>query len=500
MDRLDALLACGAPDDVALKDGSEALGYAALDALVSRLAGALSERLAPGDRLAFWLPKSCKAVALMLAASRAGAVLVPVNPVLRARQVGHILADSGATMLITHAARAAGLGGALPPACALATIEDEWERWCSSAPFQGEVPAGDALAALLYTSGSTGSPKGVMVTHRNLVLGATSVSSYLGTARDDRVLALLPLSFDFGLSQLTTAFVRGASAILMDYLAPRDVVRAVASHGATQLAAVPPLFQQLVELEWPDAARAPLRTLSCSGGRLAVPTVRALRNLFPQARLHLMYGLTEAFRSTSLPPELVDRHPGSIGRAIPGAEVLVVRPDFSLAADGEAGELVHCGPLVTRGYWRDPERTAERFQPAPPSSRYGGVAVWSGDTVVRDGEGLLSFVGRRDEMIKVSGTRVSPTEVEELALASGAVSAAVAFGVADAALGTVIRLVGVPTGDLSPDAAERQLGAFFRREAPAYLHPASFVWLDRMPLSPNGKIDRASLRADRGAA
>ncbi|MFN3592178.1 MAG: AMP-binding protein, partial [Thermaurantiacus sp.] len=457
MDRLDQLLARGAGDACAIADGSEAHTYAEFDLLVSRVAGALSRLVAPGERVAVWLPKSCRAVALMLAVSRAGAVLVPINPVLRARQVAHIVADSGTALLITHAARAAGLCESLPPAFQLLTVEDCWDSFSTATPVAGEVEGGDALAALLYTSGSTGDPKGVMVSHRNLLLGAQSVASYLGTAPDDRVLAVLPLSFDFGLSQLSTAFQAGASAILLDYLAPRDVVRAAARHGITQLAAVPPLFQQLVGMEWPEDARRSLRTLSCSGGRLPVPTVRALRRMFPDTRLHLMYGLTEAFRSTTLPPELVDSHPDSIGRAIPHAEVLVVRPDGSLTSDDEPGELVHCGPLVAGGYWRDPVRTAERFRPAPAASRYGGVAVWSGDTVVRDSAGLLTFVGRSDEMIKVSGTRVSPTEVEELALASQAAGAAVALAVPDPGLGATIRLLAVPAAGLGREEAEARL-------------------------------------------
>jgi acyl-CoA synthetase (AMP-forming)/AMP-acid ligase II len=272
----------------------------------------------------------------------------------------------------------------------------------------------------------------------------------------------------------------------------------VARHGITQLAAVPPLWIGLAALDWPAAAAASLRTLSVSGGRMPVPTVRALRRLFPAARLHLMFGLTEAFRSTSLPPELVDRHPDSIGRAIPNAEVLVVRPDGAPTADGEAGELVHCGPLVTRGYWRDPARTAERFRPAPPHSRRGGTAVWSGDSVTRDAGGLLRFVGRADETIKTMGMRVSPTEIEELAHGSGAVAAAIAVGVSDARAGAVIRLVAVPAAGCTPAEAEARLRVHMKREGPPYMQPADIAWLDAMPLSPNGKLDRAAIRARHG--
>lgn len=495
MNRLDQLLGRGADEAVALVAGGRSISYAELRAEVGAVAGGLAARIAPGDRVVVWLPKSAEAVVALLAIGRAGGVAVPANPALRPAQVAHLLADSGAALMLTHAARAGGLGGA---PCPVLTLEADWAALIAGTDPGDSAPGGEALALLLYTSGSTGRPKGVMVTHANLLAGAASVAGYLGTGADDRVLSVLPLSFDFGLSQLTTAFQAGARAVLLDYLAPRDVVLACARHDITQLAGVPPLWMQLVGQAWPAGAVAAMRTLSNSGGRLPVPTVRALRALFPAARLHLMYGLTEAFRSTTLPPELVDRHPDSIGRAIPDAEVLVVRPDGSLTADGEPGELVHMGPLVTKGYWRDPDRTAVRFRPAPPASRLGGIAVWSGDTVVRGADGLLRFVGRADETIKTMGMRVSPTEVEELAHASGAVAEAVALGIADPAAGMAIRLVAVAADGLDPGAAERRLRGHLRTAAPAWLQPADILWLASLPRSPNGKLDRAALRARHG--
>jgi acyl-CoA synthetase (AMP-forming)/AMP-acid ligase II len=222
---------------------------------------------------------------------------------------------------------------------------------------------------------------------------------------------------------------------------PRDLVKAVEKHAITTLAAVPPLWVQVTEMEWPVQTASRLRRLTNSGGALTVDLVRRLRALFPQARLFPMYGLTEAFRSTYLDPDLVDTHPTSMGMAIPHAEILVINDLNTVSQDGEEGELVHCGPLVAQGYWQDPARTAERYRPAPAASRYGGIAVWSGDRVKREPDGLLYFVGRRDAMIKSAGNRISPQEVEDAALATGLVAEAVALGVPDERLGQAVHLV-----------------------------------------------------------
>jgi acyl-CoA synthetase (AMP-forming)/AMP-acid ligase II len=304
------------------------------------------------------------------------------------------------------------------------------------------------------------------------------------------VLAVLPLSFDYGQNQLLSAWYGGASAVPLDYLTPRDVTKACARHSVTTLAAVPPLWVQLVEQDWPAEAVASMRRLTNSGGALTVDLVEALRRLFPQARLFPMYGLTEAFRSTYLDPSLVGTHPTSMGKAIPFAEILVVGDDGRVTSAGEEGELVHCGPLVAKGYWRDEARTAERFRPAPPQSRYGGTAVWSGDRVVRDADGLLYFVGRRDAMIKSAGNRISPQEIEDAALATGLVAEAVAVGVKDERLGQAVLLVVRGSGD------EEGLRAALKRDLPNFMQPQQIRWVDRMPLNPNGKIDRAALTAE----
>lgn len=491
---LDHLARCGEDGAPALILRGGVISWQDLRSRVAALAGWLRARAEPGARVASWAAKGELTCLLPLAAARAGLVHVPINPLLKRAQVAHILADSGAALLLGTAARIATLeAGDVPAGCAVLAEGEALEQAAGADALPPSAPDRDTdgLAAILYTSGSTGRPKGVMLSHANLWLGAESVAHYLGLAGDDVTLAVLPLSFDYGQNQLLSAWRAGGCAVPLDYLTPRDVIKACARHGITALAAVPPLWQQLLEQDWPEEAVAPLRRLTNSGGALTADMVRQLRAQFPQARLFAMYGLTEAFRSTFLDPALVDAHPTSIGKAIPFAEVLVVDDDGAPARDGEEGELVHCGPLVAQGYWRDAERTAERFRPAPAVSRLGGMAVWSGDRVTRDAAGLLYFAGRRDSMIKTAGNRLSPQEIEEAALATGLVAEAAALGVSDARLGQAIRLV--VRGPLGEGGDEQGLRAALKRDLPNFMQPREIVWVEQMPLNPNGKIDRAIL-------
>ncbi|NLS27004.1 Long-chain-fatty-acid--CoA ligase [Sphingomonas sp. S2M10] len=483
---IDALPLRGAPDAVALEDKAGSLTYAELEAAVGGMAQALAAHgLEPGERVASWLPKTRAACLLPLAAPRAGLVHVPINPALKRAQLAHILTDSGARVLVTQQARLAALEtGDVPAECRILT-EAELAGTGSLPPARGDA---DALAAILYTSGSTGRPKGVMLSHANLWLGAISVAHYLKLVPEDRVLAVLPLSFDYGQNQLFSTWAAGARVVPLDYLTARDVVKAVARFGITTLAGVPPLWVQLLEADWPADTAASLQRLTNSGGALTRPLVQGLRSRFAQADLYPMYGLTEAFRSTYLDPALVDTHPESIGRAIPFAEILIVDAGGRRAAQGE---LVHAGPLVAKGYWRDPERTALRFRPAPAFAEHPGLAVWSGDTVAEDTAGLLRFVGRDDEMIKSSGNRISPTEIEEAVVAGGETSEAVAFGIPDERLGQAILVIARGDGSREADLRER-----LRRELPSFQQPARYVWRTRLPRNANGKLDRSGLKTE----
>ncbi len=488
---IDHLLLRGDPARPALDGRSGSQNFAELEAALGRLAAWLATLgLEQGARVASWVAKGPVAALMPLAAPRAGLVHVPVNPLLKHAQVAHILADSGARLLIGTPARLDTLQpDDVPGDCRLFKEED-----AAAAMIGGDgLPPSDAdaddLAAILYTSGSTGRPKGVMLSHANLWLGASSVASYLELGEQDRTLCVLPFSFDYGQNQLFSTWYAGGCVCPLDYLTARDVMKSVDKRDITTLAGVPPLWVQLTELEWKPEVAGKLKRLTNSGGALTRPLVAKLRSLFPQADLYPMYGLTEAFRSTYLPPLLVESHPDSMGSAIPHAEILVVRPDGSLTDDDESGELVHCGPLVAQGYWRDEARTAERFKPAPPSSRYGGMAVWSGDTVRRDAEGLLYFVGRDDAMIKSSGNRISPTEIEEAAVAVPGVAEAVALGIKDERLGQAVLLL-IRSAEAE---AEAFVEARLKTELPNFMQPRTIIRRAEFPRTPNGKIDRVAL-------
>jgi len=260
---------------------------------------------------------------------------------------------------------------------------------------------------------------------------------------------------------------------------------------------VPPLWVQLAELEWPEAARTSLRYITNSGGTLPRPSLNKLRTALPTTDIVIMYGLTEAFRSTYLPPAELEQRPDAIGIPIPNADIRVVRDDGTECAVGEPGELVHRGPLVAMGYWNAPERSAERFRPSPtqaPQMPVSETAVWSGDTVYRDAEGYLYFIGRRDEMIKTSGYRVSPDEIEAIIQESGLAGEVAAFGVADESLGEVIVVAAAPTAPgQAPD--ERALRQACQQGLPTFMVPRWIrTYAQPLPRNANGKTDRQALR------
>jgi acyl-CoA ligase (AMP-forming) (exosortase A-associated) len=499
-------------DAAALVWQGDQLAYAKLAEQVLAVArGFMTLGLPRYGRVAVYLEKRFETVAALFGAAASGAVFVPVNPLLKPEQVEYILQDCGAYILVTSAERAHILADILPQCTDLASIiltEDKgtsvdlqatqvlsWQTLLTLSDSSRVHRTIDSdMTAILYTSGSTGKPKGVVLSHRNMVAGAKSVAHYLQNNPADRLLAVLPLSFDAGLSQLTTAFSSGATAVLHNYLLPRDVLNVVAGESITGLTAVPPLWIQLAQLKWPECTRECMRYIANTGGKLPKTVVQRLQETLPRTEIFLMYGLTEAFRSTYLDPSEIDKRPDSIGKAIPNAEILVVGEDGRRCSAGEPGELVHRGVLVAMGYWNDPEKTAERFRPAPsqePGLPLPEIAVWSGDTVQMDEEGFLYFVGRRDDMIKTSGFRVSPTEIEEVVYVTGLVGEATAIGVPHPVLGQAIVLVVTPGGG-----TDVNLGDVIeecKRRLPTFMVPAYVSVKNALPRNSNGKIDRKVL-------
>lgn len=483
----------------------------------------LRHQLSPNGRVAVYLPKQIETLVSLFGSSYAGGVMVPVNPQLKPPQVSHIINDSGAEFLITTTHRYRQCKSLLEQCSALRMVilidgtgDNTTEQPAPQASHHciywayeqknAETNSVDNsaeklytphrrishdIAALLYTSGSTGLPKGVILSHLNMVAGAKSVAQYLNNHKDDRLLAVLPFSFDYGFSQLTTAFLTGASVVLLEYLMPRDVIRAVEKYRITGLAAVPPLWIQLAQLDWPDTDS--LRYITNSGGVMPQPTLAALREKLPSTSPYLMYGLTEAFRSTYLEPQQLDTHATSMGKAIPDAEILVLNEQGKECGANEPGELVHRGVHVAQGYWNAPDKTARRFRPLPSSlgGRHQEIAVWSGDTVTRDEQGFFYFVGRQDDMIKSSGYRISPAELEAIIIDMPQVTEVAAIGVPHPQLGQAIVLA-VKLNNNS-EAATTEILTLCKQQLPNYMHPHHIEQYDELPKNPNGKIDRVKL-------
>ncbi len=492
--------AAAAGDRIAIVDGCRSLTYAEFAEAVRQGAARIrASGVGRGDRVAIFLPKSIEECVAIFAASAAGAVFVPVNALLKPQQVRHIVEDCGARLLIANAVLAESLGSALAGLSGLTIAAVDGPEWRT--PVDGSqvssAAIGEDLAAILYTSGSTGRPKGVMLSHRNLIAGTRIVRTYLGIAAEDRILSILPFSFDYGLNQLLTAVEQQARIVLLTFQFGDEIVRAIAREGITGLAGVPTIWAILTRAA-PSLSKTDLSTLryiTNSGGAVPSETVKRLREKLPATRIFLMYGLTEAFRSTFLPPDEIDRRPTSIGKAIPESEMLVVTPDGRRAAPHEPGILVHRGPTVSLGYWNRPDATAEVLRPHPfvPGTQGGETVCYSGDLVTMDEDGFLYFVARNDAMIKSSGHRISPTEVEECLMAVGGFAQVAVIGLPDAFAGQKVHAVGVANAPVDA-AAVLQAAA---ERLPPYMVPRAIELVERMPVTPNGKVDYIGLVRER---
>ncbi len=496
-------------DKPCLIDPARQITYGALAEAADALAAQLRALgVMPGDRVIVHLRKGIDEVVAMFAAWRIGAVMVNVNHQWTAEQLMFVAQDCRARLVVVPPAVARALAGlALPVTLQRVvvrggTVPDDaalrfsaWEDMPSTDPLVPDHPDPGALAAIIYTSGSTGRPKGVMLTHRNIRIGALSVVQYLGLNETDRLLSVLPYSFDAGLNQLTTMLRVGGSVVHQPVTLASEIVRMAQTHAVTGIAGVPPMWSMVVRylLDAPAAFPA-LRRITNTGGKITPEILDALPAVFPGADIFLMYGLTEAFRSTFLPPSRFAAKKGSIGQGVPHSEIHVVRHGIGPAGPGEQGELVHGGPLVSLGYWERPTDTAARIRPCPELAHIFGdrPVVWSGDLVRVDADGDLWFVGRMDDMIKTMGFRLSPTEVEDHAARTGLVTESVAYAIEDAEMGQAVQLACV----LAPGTTDAALRAACRRVMPTYMIPTRFfAWPGTMPRTASGKLDRPAIIA-----
>lgn len=513
------------PDQEGLVGGAQRLTYQMFWRQVQGLGQGLSSAgVAPHDRVGVLLEPSAELAVGILGVSTAGATFVPIHHTLFPDQVAHIVRDCGMRALITDAARWRKLRDTLTDDSTLeivivvdehdASTEELGQRTIAKQTFATmahsppDRPLADQaisqdLAAILYTSGSTGKPKGVMLSHANLIAGATIVSDYLGITHKDRTLAVLPFSFDAGLNQLMTAIYQGATCAVMKFLLAKEIVAMLAKERITGLAGVPSLWMLLsqVNSKLYTTPLEHLRYITNTGGALPVNVLGRLREALPATKVYLMYGLTEAFRSTYLPPDELDHRPTSIGKAIPNTEIMVLNEAGRPCEPGEIGELVHRGPTVSLGYWNQPEMTAQVLRPNPlarPELGEPDRVCFSGDLVRMDDEGFLYFVGRRDNQIKAAGFRISPTEVEAALCRAGDVREAAVIGVPDELLGQSIKAFVVPQAGATID-AEKLLEAASEL-LPRYMIPREIVVLAELPKTSHGKIDYPELRQREVAA
>ena len=507
------------PQKTAVFCKRDSMTYGEVDAAARGVAGTLVRLgVRKGDRVCVYLEKGFEEVVSFWGITLAGGVFVPIRSGLTTGQAAHILEDSGAAVLVTDPGRAGALrdqtpvfgrlsllvcGGGRDCCAHLEGHRGGLSSWNEAVSGRDSETGSDArvidtdLAAILYTSGSTGKPKGVVLSHLNVVEGSKRVSEYLAITEDDRLLSILSFGFDYGLNQLTTAFLCRAQIVLFNPVFPKHIIDISRRMDVTGIAAVSTTWMQLLQAPWDQSQLPRLRYITNSGGAIPREGVLELRRRLPTTSIFLMYGLTEAFRSTYLDPELVEQYPTSIGRAIPGEEILVLDESGRPVQEGEVGELVHRGVLVAQGYWNAPELTASRFRPdpLPPAGHpHPARVVYSGDQVKVGEAGLLFFAGRKDELIKCAGNRISPAEVEEVVHASGLIDFAVAFGEPHPVFGHRVGVVAVPRDPLAFD--PEALLSHCRRNMPSYMVPDTILVRASLPTNSNGKLDRARIKAE----
>jgi len=479
------------PGKVALACEEGAHSYAEVNQRAERLAAVLaSHGVRRGDRVAIYMPNCTRAVVAIYAVLKLGAVIAPLNPLTRTEKLAHILNDLRAACLITHSSLRTVCDGALAQAKSVHTCIVADESQADGAPVRRDDAIDQDLAAIIYTSGSTGEPKGVMLTHLNMVSAANSVMAYLAYREDDVILCALPLAFSYGLYQVLMSCKVGATVVLeRSFAFPKRILEVAAQAQVTVLPGVPPAFNLLTNLATLSRYDlAPLRIITNAAAALSEEQIRKLRAAFPQAAFFSMYGQTECKRVTYLPPEQLDLRPLSVGRGMPNQEHWLADEAGRRLSNGATGELVVRGSHVMRGYWEKPTQTAERLKPGPlPGER----VLHTGDIFRSDAEGYLYFVARKDDIIKSRGEKVSPREVENVIDRLPGVLEAAVVGVPDAVFGQAVKAFVV----LGPGRrySEREIIGHCGARLESYMVPKYVEFVDGLPKTDNGKIKRQAL-------
>ncbi len=501
--------AASSPNKTALVVGESRLSYRALDNASSRLAHALRVRgVSDGQRVVLFLENSVEAVVAIFAVLKAGGTFSPVNPTTKADKLAFILNNCRATVLITQdrlqdvAAEAMEQSPSVTSAIVVGargepTVRDSVSLVTALTACPATPPTQSGididLAMIIYTSGSTGFPKGVMMTHQNIVTAATSITTYLQNTADDVILSVLPLSFDYGLYQALMVVKMGATLVLeKSFTFPQLVLQKLRSERATGFPLVPTIAAILLQMKDLTAGTFPhLRYITNTAAALPPAYIQRLQELFPTTRIYSMYGLTECKRCTYLPPEQLKSRPGSVGIAIPNTQAYVVDENGDRTAPGVVGELVIRGGHVMKGYWENPEATERVLRPGP---YVWEKVLYTGDLFRCDEEGFLYFVGRKDDIIKTRGEKVSPKEVENVLYAHPGIREAAVVGVPDPILGMALKAVVVcaETGTLSEQDVIRHCAS--RLED--FMVPKHVEFRQELPKTDTGKIRRSQVQAE----
>ncbi|OGC94644.1 MAG: AMP-dependent synthetase [candidate division Zixibacteria bacterium RBG_16_53_22] len=498
------------PDKTAIIAEGKRLTYRSLDTSSSMLARSLRRMgILRHDRVVVFLDNSPESVISLYGILKAGSAFVILNASMKAKKLAYILRDSGASALITHGNKAEVVAEAvreLPVKPRIVWVgsraSDLAVRGIESVAWDEAITAGGPdwhpprcidqdLAALIYTSGSTGEPKGVVSSHMNMVSAARSIIQYIGNTSDDIIVDVLPLSFDYGLYQVIMSVIFGGTVALESFFFPVQVLQCIEKERVTGLPLVPTVAAFLLKMK--NLEKYDLRSLrymTNTGAALPVEHIRKLRSLFPTVKVFSMFGLTECKRVCYLPPEEIDRRPASVGKAIPNCEVFILDENCREVAPGEIGELVIRGSNVMRGYWNAPDLTAQAYR---AGRIQGEMWLYSGDFFRMDEEGFLYFLGRKDDMIKSKGERISPKEVENVLSEIPGVAEAAVIGVPDDILGQAIKafIVRAPGSRLT----EKDVLKACVESMETFMVPKYVEFVADLPKSAHGKIDKSALKS-----